>query len=584
MRMQILDIITKKKLGQPLTREEITYFARGAADKTIPDYQLAALLMAIRLNGMTAQETTDLTLAMRDSGDVCDLSAIPGKKIDKHSTGGVGDTTTLILAPLVAACGVPVAKMSGRGLGHTGGTLDKLESIPGLSVEETEERFIRQVQEIGLAVIGQTAALAPADKTLYALRDVTSTVDSLPLIAASIMSKKLASGADGIVLDVKTGSGALMETLPDALALAQTMVDIGKLAGKPVVAVITSMAQPLGTHIGNALEVKDAIDVLAGRTQGDLLEISLLLGSHMLVLAEKAKTLPEARAMLENALSSGVGLRKLAEMIAAQGGDPRVVEDLSLLPQAAVKRVMRAETVGYLSAMDTTALGMAAQTMVDIGKLAGKPVVAVITSMAQPLGTHIGNALEVKDAIDVLAGRTQGDLLEISLLLGSHMLVLAEKAKTLPEARAMLENALSSGVGLRKLAEMIAAQGGDPRVVEDLSLLPQAAVKRVMRAETVGYLSAMDTTALGMAAQRMGAGRAKKSDMLDYSVGYVLHVRLGDEVTKDTPLATLYARNEAEAEEAEKAIRKALTIAKEKPSVPPLWDAVVTAEGITYNR
>ena len=421
--MQILDIITKKKLGQPLTREEITFFARGAADKTIPDYQLAALLMAIRLNGMTVQETTDLTLAMRDSGDVCDLSAIPGKKIDKHSTGGVGDTTTLILAPLVAACGVPVAKMSGRGLGHTGGTLDKLESIPGLSVEETE---------------------APADKTLYALRDVTSTVDSLPLIAASIMSKKLASGADGIVLDVKTGSGALMETLPDALALAQTMVDIGKLAGKPVV--------------------------------------------------------------------------------------------------------------------------------------------AVITSMAQPLGTHIGNALEVKDAIDVLAGRTQGDLLEISLLLGSHMLVLAEKAKTLPEARTMLENALSSGAGLRKLAEMIAAQGGDPRVVEDLSLLPQAAVKRVMRAETAGYLSAMDTTALGMAAQRMGAGRAKKSDMLDYSVGYVLHVRLGDEVTEDTPLATLYARNEAEAEEAEKAIRKALTIARKKPQTPKLWDAVVTAEGIIYNR
>ena len=204
--------------------------------------------------------------------------------------------------------------------------------------------------------------------------------------------------------------------------------------------------------------------------------------------------------------------------------------------------------------------------------------------MAQPLGTHIGNALEVKDAIDVLAGRTQGDLLEISLLLGSHMLVLAEKVKTLPEARAMLENALSSGAGLRKLAEMIAAQGGDPRVVEDLSLLPQAAVKRVMRAETAGYLSAMDTTALGMAAQRMGAGRAKKSDMLDYSVGYVLHVRLGDEVTEDTLLATLYARNEAEAEEAEKAIRKALTIAKEKPQTPKLWDAVVTAEGITYNR
>ena len=225
-----------------------------------------------------------------------------------------------------------------------------------------------------------------------------------------------------------------------------------------------------------------------------------------------------------------------------------------------------------------------AQTMVDIGKLAGKPVVAVITSMSQPLGTHIGNALEVKDAIDVLAGRTKGDLLEISLLLGSHMLVLAEKAKTLPEARAMLENALSSGAGLRKLAEMIAAQGGDPRVVEDLSLLPQAAVKRVMRAETTGYVSAMDTTALGMAAQRMGAGRAKKSDALDYSVGYVLHVRLGDEVTEDTPLATLYARNEAEAQEAEKAIRRSMTIAEEKPQTPLLWDAVVTAEGVLYNR
>lgn len=441
--MQILDIIAKKKFAQPLTREEITFFARGAAEKTIPDYQLAALLMAIRLNGMTAQETTDLTLAMRDSGDVCDLSAIPGKKIDKHSTGGVGDTTTLILAPLVAACGVPVAKMSGRGLGHTGGTLDKLESIPGLSVEETEERFIRQVQDIGLAVIGQTASLAPADKTLYALRDVTATVDSLPLIAASIMSKKLASGADGIVLDVKTGSGALMETLPDALALAQTMVDIGQLAGKPVVAVITSMAQPLGTHIGNALEVKDAIDVLSGRTKGDLLDISLLLGSHMLVLAEKAKTLPEARAMLETALTSGAGLRKLAEMSAAQGGDPRVTEDVTRLPQAKVIRPIR-------------------------------------------------------------VGQT-------------------------------------------------------------------------------GYLTAMDTTALGMAAQRMGAGRAKKTDTLDYSVGYVLHARLGDVVQPETPLATLYARSEADADEAERAIREAITISVDKQEIPPLWYAVVTAEGVTMN-
>ena len=447
MRMQILDIITKKKLGQPLTREEITYFARGAADKTIPDYQLAALLMAIRLNGMTAQETTDLTLAMRDSGDVCDLSAIPGKKIDKHSTGGVGDTTTLILAPLVAACGVPVAKMSGRGLGHTGGTLDKLESIPGLSVEETEERFIRQVQEIGLAVIGQTAALAPADKTLYALRDVTSTVDSLPLIAASIMSKKLASGADGIVLDVKTGSGALMETLPDALALAQTMVDIGKLAGKPVVAVVTEHGTAAGRRTSaTRWKSRTPSTCWQGGRRGICWRCRCCWAATCWCCAETAETLAGSAAlMLENALSSAARVcDKLAEMIAR-------------------------------------------------------------------------------------AGRR-------------------------------------SARGGRFVA--FAASGG----------------QACMRAETAGYLSAMDTTALGMAAQRMGAGRAKKSDMLDYSVGYVLHVRLGDEVTKDTPLATLYARNEAEAEEAEKAIRKALTIAKEKPSVPPLWDAVVTAEGITYNR
>ena len=300
--MRIYDLIAKKRDGGTHSREELEAIVNGFVSGEVADYQMAAWMMAVYLRGMTDEETAELTDVMAHSGVMVDLSPIPGIKVDKHSTGGVGDKTTLILAPLVAACGVPVAKMSGRGLGHTGGTLDKLESIPGLSVEETEERFIRQVQEIGLAVIGQTAALAPADKTLYALRDVTSTVDSLPLIAASIMSKKLASGADGIVLDVKTGSGALMETLPDALALAQTMVDIGKLAGKPVVAVITSMAQPLGTHIGNALEVKDAIDVLAGRTQGDLLEISLLLGSHMLVLAEKAKTLPEARTMLELSL------------------------------------------------------------------------------------------------------------------------------------------------------------------------------------------------------------------------------------------------------------------------------------------
>ena len=291
--MTMLEIIEKKKLGKELTKEEITFFANGAAEKTVPDYQLSALLMAIRLNGMNYRETTDLTLAMRDSGDIADLSGIPGIKVDKHSTGGVGDTTTLVLAPLVAACGAPVAKMSGRGLGHTGGTLDKLESIPGMNVSLSEEEFIRQVKEIGVAVIGQTGHLAPADKTLYALRDVTSTVDSLPLIVGSILSKKLAAGSDAIVLDVKSGSGAIMHTEEDSIKLAETMVEVGALAGKPIIAVVSGMEQPLGTHVGNALEVKEAIDVLAGKAGGDLLEVSLMLGGYMLLLAGQAET-PES--------------------------------------------------------------------------------------------------------------------------------------------------------------------------------------------------------------------------------------------------------------------------------------------------
>lgn len=320
--MNMVEIIGKKKLGQVLTHEEIDAFVQGAAKGTIPDYQLAAMLMAIRLNGMTAEETTYLTLSMTRSGDVADLSAIPGVKVDKHSTGGVGDTTTLVLAPLVAACGIPVAKMSGRGLGHTGGTLDKLESIPGMSVEIAEDAFIRQVQTIGGAIIGQTGTLAPADKTLYALRDVTSTVDSLPLIASSIMSKKLASGADAIVLDVKTGSGAIMHTLEGSIDLAKAMVDIGTLADKPVVAIVTGMEQPLGTHVGNALEVKDAIDVLSGRTAGALKEVSLLLGSHMLVLAGRAKTTTEGKALLEEAIRSGAGLQKLRRSLPHRAATP----------------------------------------------------------------------------------------------------------------------------------------------------------------------------------------------------------------------------------------------------------------------
>ena len=434
--MTMLEIIEKKKLHGELSREEIHFFAKAAAEKSVPDYQLAALLMAIRLNGMTDRETTDLTLEMRDSGDVADLSAIPGIKVDKHSTGGVGDTTTLVLTPLAAACGVPVAKISGRGLGHTGGTLDKLESIPGMKVAMSTEQFIRQVNEIGLVVAAQSGYLAPADKTLYALRDVTSTVDSLPLIISSIMSKKLASGVDAIVLDVKTGSGAIMHTLEDSKALAEGMVRVGKLAGKPMVALVTDMSQPLGTHVGNALEVKEAIDLLAGRAGGDLLEVSLGIGGWMLKLAGITETAEEGEERMREAIASGAGLQKLKEMIAAQGGDPAVCDDVKLLPQAAVIR--------------TAVCGKA------------------------------------------------------------------------------------------------------------------------------GYVQKMDTEALGLASQAMGAGRETMEDQLDYSVGYVLKVRLGDRVEADTPLVELHAKNEADAARAEAAIKAAIRIGPEPAEKPPLFYAVIT--------
>ena len=439
--MNMIDLILKKKEGAALSAEEIRFFARGAADGTIPDYQLSALLMAICLKGMNAEETAALTMEMMHSGSVMDLSGIEGVCVDKHSTGGVGDTTTLVLAPLTAACGAPVAKMSGRGLGHTGGTLDKLESIPGLSGAMSVEDFIRQVKEIGLVVAAQTGHLAPADKTLYALRDVTSTVDSLPLIVSSIMSKKLASGADAIVLDVKTGSGALMHTLEDSLELATRMVQVGRMAGKPMAALVTGMDQPLGTHVGNALEVKEAIDVLAGRAGGDLLEVSLALGGHMLVLAGRAETAEDGARQMREAIASGAGLRKLKEMIAAQGGNPAVCDDVTLLPRAAVIR-------------------------------------------------------------QAVCGKA-------------------------------------------------------------------------------GWVQKMDTTALGMASQAMGAGRKTKEDQLDYSVGYILNVRIGDRVEEDTPLCELHARNEAEAAQAEEAVRQAIRIGPEPCGRAKLFYAEVTADGIT---
>ena len=388
--MNMVDMILKKKEGKALTAEEIRYFARGAADGSVPDYQLAALLMAICWRGMNAEETACLTMEMMHSGSVVDLSTVGGICVDKHSTGGVGDTTTLVLVPLAAACGAKVAKLSGRGLGHTGGTLDKLESIPGCTVDVSEADFIRQVQEIGCAVIGQTQDLCPADKALYALRDVTGTVGSIPLIASSIVSKKLASGAGAIVLDVKTGSGALMQTVEESIELAKAMVEIGAQAGKPILALVTGMDQPLGTHVGNALEVKEAIDILSGRAKGDLLTVSLELGSRMLVACGVASDVEEGKARMLHALESGAGLAKLKEMITAQGGDGRVCDELAYLPHAQYKISVPALASGYVAKMDTTAIGYVAQSL-GAGRQKKTDVIdpAVGLVMDVRLGDHV---------------------------------------------------------------------------------------------------------------------------------------------------------------------------------------------------
>ena len=438
--MNMIDMILKKKEGKALSAEEIRYFARGAADGSVPDYQLAALLMAICWRGMNAEETACLTMEMMHSGSVVDLSTVGGVCVDKHSTGGVGDTTTLVLVPLAAACGAKVAKLSGRGLGHTGGTLDKLESIPGCTVDVSEAGFIRQVQEIGCAVIGQTQDLCPADKALYALRDVTGTVGSIPLIASSIVSKKLASGAGAIVLDVKTGSGALMQTVEESIELAKAMVEIGAQAGKPILALVTGMDQPLGTHVGNALEVKEAIDILSGRAKGDLLTVSLELGSRMLVAC--------------------------------------------------------------------------------------------------------GVASDVEDG------------------------------------KARMLHALESGAGLAKLKEMITAQGGDGRVCDELAYLPHAAYKISVQALASGYVAKMDTTAIGYCAQSLGAGRQKKTDVIDPAVGLVMDVRLGDYVKAGDSLATLYLNKRELASQAIERMQQAITLSSEKPALPPLVYAAVSREGV----
>lgn len=361
--MRMYDIIQHKRDNKELSGEEIQFFVEEYTAGNIPDYQAAALAMAIFFNGMTPEETAALTLAMAHSGDVMDLTPIKGVKVDKHSTGGVGDKTSLVLGPMVAALGVPVAKMSGRGLGHTGGTIDKLESFPGFQTGIPEQEFFDNVNRIGIAIAGQTGNLAPADKKLYALRDVTATVESIPLIASSIMSKKIAAGADVIVLDVKVGSGAFMKDEESAVKLADTMVRIGDNVGKKTMAVVSDMDEPLGYAVGNALEVKEAIDTLAGNGPQDLYELCLELGSHMVAGAGKAQNCAEAKEMLAGTIKDGSALRKLAELVEAQGGNPEAVYDTELLPKASIEYEYRADTKGYVSRIVCDIVGTSAMVL-----------------------------------------------------------------------------------------------------------------------------------------------------------------------------------------------------------------------------
>ena len=356
--MRMYDIIMNKRNGKVLTGEEISFFVEGFTTGSVPDYQASALMMAIFFEGMNEKETAQLTYCMAKSGDMVDISSIPGIKVDKHSTGGVGDKTSLIIGPIVAACGVPVAKMSGRGLGHTGGTVDKLESIPGLETEINTDRFFSIVKETGIAIIGQSGNIAPADKKLYALRDVTATVDNLSLIASSIMSKKLAAGSDAILLDVKTGSGAFMKTLDDSIALAQAMVSIGEHMGRSMMALITDMDRPLGKAIGNSLEMIEAVNTLRGEGPEDLTQVCLELATNMLVLAKKGDV-EHCRVLAENAIKSGEALSRLRSMVGAQGGDMTYIDNTDKFDKAEVVTEVKAKSSGYITHMDTEMCGMA---------------------------------------------------------------------------------------------------------------------------------------------------------------------------------------------------------------------------------
>ena len=427
--MQFKDIIEKKRDGGKLSREEIEYFISAYTAGDIPDYQASALLMAVYFEGLDREETFYLTDAMKRSGDVADLSAIPGIKVDKHSTGGVGDKTTLVVAPLCAACGVSVAKMSGRGLGFTGGTVDKMEAIPGFRTALEQQEFEEIVRSVGMSVIGQSAHIAAADKKLYALRDVTATVENIGLITSSIMSKKLASGSDAIVLDVKTGRGAFMKTLEDARQLAEWMVDIGKRSGKKMAAFITDMEQPLGNGVGNSIEVMEAIDTLKGRGPADITELSRQLAGYMIYIGGQASSFEEGIEKAERSIKDGSGLRQFRAFVKAQGGDPAITEDPSLFPQASVVLELKANGGGYVSALDAETVGKASQ-LSGAGRAKKEDPVDLAAGII--LGKKAGDPVKEGDLLARVYANDEGKAKAALGVLESAYVIGAEPPETRP--------------------------------------------------------------------------------------------------------------------------------------------------------
>jgi len=427
--MRAVDVIIKKRDKGILSKEEINFFILGITDGTIPDYQISAWAMAVLLNGMTDQETTDLTLAMAESGETLDLSSIAPVVVDKHSTGGVGDKTTLVVGPVVAACGLPVGKMSGRGLGFSGGTLDKMEAIPGYRVNLSQAEFLGQLKSLGIVLTGQSADLAPADGKLYELRDVTGTVPSLPLIASSVMSKKIASGAHAIVLDVKVGNGAFMKNLEDARRLAELMVAIGKLSGREVIAVLSDMNQPLGKAVGNALELKEAIETLNGKGPADFREHCLSIAGYMLLLGKKAINLASARKMAEESLNSGSALEKFRQLVIAQGGDISFVDNPEKLPVSENHLVVKAERSGYLTQVHAQTVG---ETAVDLGAGRAKKGAPIDQGVGILVHVKVGDHLEMGDPLFTIFSKNTKDAKKAEIRLMSALKWSETKVEPLP--------------------------------------------------------------------------------------------------------------------------------------------------------